>query len=260
MGWLWYCGTLVPTSQVIQTGSHAMADRWTYLPSLGVLILAVWGGYELTRGWRYRVLAWLVAGGAAIVACLPVTRHQIGYWRNSEALLRHALAVTENNYLAHRNLGFAFYMKGQMDEAISQFQKAVRLEPDAAEAYDHLGITFFNKGQLDEAIRQFGEALRLDPDYADAHYNLGVLFYQQGRTDQAIRQFQETIRLKPDHAEAHHNLGVTLGLEGQTEEAIRQFQEALRLKPDYADARKNLDLVLATKAHSPASPGAATNR
>jgi Tfp pilus assembly protein PilF len=260
VGWLWYCGTLVPNSQIIQTGSFAMADRWTYLPSIGVLILAVWGGCELTRGWRYRVLTWSVAGGAAILACLPLTRHQIGYWKNSETLLWHTLDITENNYLAHRNLGFAFYIKGQMDQALTQFQKAARLEPDAAEAYDHLGITHYGKGQLDEAIRQFGEALHLNPDYADAHYNLGVLFYQQGRTDQAGRQFQETIRLKPDHAEAHHNLGVTLALKGETTEAAREFQEALRLKPDYAEARKNLDLLLATKVHSPPTPGAATNR
>ncbi|MEI7939273.1 MAG: tetratricopeptide repeat protein [Verrucomicrobiota bacterium] len=260
VGWFWYCGTLVPMSQIIQTGNHAMADRWAYIPSLGVLILAVWGAYELTQGWRYRVLARSVAVGAVIVACLPLTRHQLGYWRNSETLLWHALEVTENNYLAHRNLGFAFYMKGQMDEALSQFQKAVFLEPDAPEAYDHLGITFNNKGQLVEAIRQFQEALRLDPSYADAHYNLGVAFYLQGRTDEAIRQFQEAIRLKPDHAEAHHNLGVTLGLKGQTDQAIRQFREALRLKPDYADARKNLDLLLAAGPHSPPSPGAATNR
>jgi Tfp pilus assembly protein PilF len=260
VGWLWYCGTLVPMSQVIQTGSHAMADRWTYLPSLGVLILIVWGACELIQGWRYQALTLSLTGSAAIIACLPVTRHQLGYWRNSEVLLWHTLAITENNYLAHRNLGYAFYIKGQMDEALSQFQKAVLLEPDAPEAYDHLGITYNGKGQLDEAIRQFQEALRLDPSYADAHYNLGVAFYQQGRTDEAIRQFQETIRLKPDHAEAHHNLGVTLGLKGQTDEAIRQFQEALRLKPDYADARKNLNLLLATRAHSTPSSGTATNR
>jgi protein O-mannosyl-transferase len=260
MGWLWYCGTLVPVSQVIQTATQSMADRWTYIPSLGVLILIVWGACELTRGWRNQVLALSVAGGAAIVFCVGWTRHQIGYWRGSEALLRHAVAVTENNYPAHRNLGFTFYMNGQMDEALSQFQKAVRLRPDFPEAYDHLGITFSNKGQLDEAIRQFQEALRLNPYYADAHYNLGVAYYQQGRTNDAIRQFEETIRWQPDHAEAHHNLGVILGLKGQTDEAIRLFQEALRLKPDYADARRNLDLLLATRANSPPSPGAATNR
>ena len=102
IGWLWYCGTLVPVSQVIQTGAHAMADRWTYLPSLGVLILTVWGAYELTRRWRYQALALSVAGGAAIVLCLALTRQQIGYWRDSEALFRHALEVTENNYLPTR--------------------------------------------------------------------------------------------------------------------------------------------------------------
>jgi Tfp pilus assembly protein PilF len=260
MGWLWYCGTLVPVSQVIQTGLHAMADRYTYLPSIGVLILTVWGACELTRRWRYQVLTLSMAGGAAIVLYLALTRQQIGYWIDSEVLFRHALKVTENNHVAHRNLGMALYKKGQIDEAFSQFQEVVRLKPDSYDAHYNLGLAFHKKGQIDEAIRQFQEALRLDPYWADTHYNLGVAFYQQGRIAEAFRQFQETTRLKPDHAEAHHNLGVILGLKGQVDEAIRQFQEALRLKPDYADARRNLDLLLSTRAHSPLSPGAATNR
>jgi protein O-mannosyl-transferase len=260
MGWLWYCGTLVPVSQVIQTGLHAMADRYTYLPSIGALILTVWGACELTRRWRYQVLTLSVAGGAAIVLYWALTRQQIGYWIDSEALFRHALKVTENNYVAHRNLGMALYEKGQFDEAFSQFQEVVRLKPDSYDAHYNLGLAFYKKGQIDEAIRQFREALRLDPYWADTHYNLGVAFYQQGRTDEAIRQFQETIRLKPGHAEAHHNLGVTLSLKGQTDEAMLQFQEALRLKPDYADARRNLDLLLGTGARSPPSLGASTNR
>jgi tetratricopeptide (TPR) repeat protein len=226
MGWLWYCGTLVPVSQVIQTGGHSIADRWTYLPSLGMLILTVWGTCELTRRWRYQVLPLAVAGGAAIVLCLALTRHQIGYWRDSEALFQHALDVTENNDAAHNGLGVA------LDK----------------------------NGQIDEAIRQFQESIRLNSDHADVHYNLGTACYQQGRPGEAIREFQEAIRLKPDHAMAHNNLGTALGQQGRTEDAIRQFQEALRLMPDYADARKNLDVLLATRALSPPLPGAATNR
>jgi len=161
---------------------------------------------------------------------------------------------------AHNNLGIALARKGQTDEAIGEYQEAIRLKPDHADAHNGLGVALHEKGQMDEAIRQLQEAIRLRPDHADAHYNLGVAYYQQGRTGEAIRQFQEVIRLKPDHAEARNNLGTALGLGGHTGEAIRQFQEALRLKPDYADARRNLDAVLATKARSPQPPGVSTNR
>ena len=247
MGWLWYCGTLVPVSQLVQTGAHPMADRYTYLPSLGVLILAVWGACELMQGKAeirnpkaegnpkggpaglisgFGLRISCVAGGAVIVLCLPLTRYQIGYWINSEALLRHALEVTADNYVAHKNLGIALFEKGRLDEATIQFQEAVRLRPDIAIAY----------------------------------YHLGIAFYQQGRVAEAIRQFQQATRLKPNYTMAYNNLGVALARSGQTEEAIRQFQEALRLQPDNAETRKNLDLVIATKARSALPPASATNR
>ena len=259
MGWLWYCGTLLPVSQVIQVGAHAMADRWTYLPSLGVLIMVVWGVCELTQGWRYQALA-SVTGGMMIVICAALTRHQIGYWQESETLLRHTLAVSDNNGMIQRNLACALLDKGQIDEAIIHFREFVRLRPELGNSHYNLGIALYKKGQLEEAIRQLQETIRLEPDDAAAHYNLGTAFYQQGRIGEAIRQFRETIRLRPDGAEAYNNLGTALGMQGQTDDAIRQFQEALRLKPDYADARKNLGIVLATKSHSPQPPSPATSR
>ncbi len=279
MGWLWFVGTLVPVIGLVQVGEQTMADRFTYVPSLGVLIMAIWGAYELTRRWRYQVMVLSVAGCVAIVLCLGLTRQQLGYWKDSETLFQHALEVTENNYLAHKalggallkkgqideaisqyqeaillipgyaeahyNLGNALGRQGQIDEAISQFQEAIRLKPDYAEAYNNLGIALGRQGQIDEAIRQFREAIRLKPDYADAHNNLGTALGRQGQIDEAISQYREAIRLKPDYADAHNNLGIALGRKGQTDEAINQFQEAIRLKPDYADAHYNLGAALA---------------
>jgi Tfp pilus assembly protein PilF len=247
MGWLWYCGTLVPVIQLVQTGSHAMADRYTYIPSLGVLILAVWGAYELTRRWQYHVIVLSVTGGAAIVLCLGLTRQQLGYWQDDETLFRHALEVTENNCFAHYALGNAFLKKDLIDEAISQYQEAIRLRPDLAEVHNTLGNALGMKGQTDAAINQFQEAIRLKPDLADAHKNLGIALGQKGQTDEAIRQYQEVIRLKPDDADVHNNLGNALGMKGQTDEAISQFQEAIRLKPDYAEAHNNLGIALSRK-------------
>jgi Flp pilus assembly protein TadD len=244
VGWLWFVGTLAPAIGLVQVGEFAMADRYTYLPSLGVLILVVWGAYQLARPWRPAVLALLAGGSAAILLCLAVTRQQLGYWKNSESLFRHALDVTKDNWLAHNNLGTIFDQKGQLDKAIRQFQEALRLKPDYADARNNLGIALVKKGQTDEAIRQYQQALRPNPDFAEAHNNLGAAFYQQGRTGEAIPQFQQALRLKPDYADAHYNLGVALYMKGQLDDAIRQFQEALRLRPGNADAHNNLGYAL----------------
>jgi protein O-mannosyl-transferase len=240
VGWLWFLGTLVPTIGLVQVGGQAMADRYTYLPSLGVLILAIWGAYELTRRWRYQVMASSVAGGAAIVLCLSLTRHQLGYWKNSEALWRHTLEVTENNPAAHNNLGNALYNKHQLEEAIRQYQEAIRLAPNYAHAHHNLGVALHQKGQTDEAISQYRMALRFKPDYADARNNLGTALNEKGQIDEAIIQFLEAVRLKPDYAEGHNSLGAALHRKGQMDEAVTQFQEAIRVNPDHAEAHYNL--------------------
>ncbi len=250
MGWLWYCGTLVPVIGLVQTGGQALADRHTYIPSLGVLILATWGAYELARHWRHHGITLLVAGSVALVCCMALTWQQIGYWKDSETLFRHALEVTENNYIAHYNLGDALLKKSQTDAAISQYQEALRLKPDYAEAQNNLATALVEKGQIDDAIRQYQEVIRLKPDDADVHYNLGNALLKKGEIDEAISQLQAATRLKPDDADAHYNLGTALDKRGQLDPAISQYQEAIRLKPDNAVAHNNLGNALVKRGQA----------
>ena len=275
VGWCWFLGTMIPVIGLTHGWGSFMADRFTYLPSIGLMILPVWGAYELIQGKaaggvereergsvghaparstlnapRSTLILLSVAGGAAIVLCLALTRQQIGNWRDSEALFRHAIEVTENNDRAYNCLGVALDQKGHLDEAIRQFQAAIRLEPDHPIAHYNLGIALEKKGQTEEAIRQFQEAVRLNPRYVEAHYNLGIVLGRKGQLEEAIRQYQEAIRLKPDYAEAHNDLGIALGRKSHIEEAIREFQEAVRLKPRYAEAHYNLGLLFGLRGQT----------
>jgi Tfp pilus assembly protein PilF len=254
VGWLWYCGTLVPVIGLVQVGEQSMADRYTYIPSLGVLIPVIWGAYEFSRRWRFHEVVLSAVGLAAMVLCFAMTRQQLGYWKDSETLFRHALTVTQNNYVAHNNLGSALDKKGQTGEAIRQFQAAILLKPDDADAYYNLGNALLRQGQTDEAVRQFQAAIRLKPDDADVHMNLGVALFSQGQTDAAISQFKTVIRFKPDFVAAHINLGNALLHQGQTDEAISEYQAAVRLKPDDAAAQRNLAKALELKSKSPVRP------
>jgi len=253
VGWLWFVGTMVPVIGLVQVGAQAMADRYTYLPSIGLLVLAVWGAGKLTRRWPYQALALWTAGSMAVLFCLVLARQQIGCWRESETLFRQALAVTEDNWFAHINLGIALHQKGQLDPALSHFQEAARLKPNHADVYSNLGVALDDKGQTDEAIRQFEKAIQLRPNHADAHYNLGNALAKQGHADDAIRQFQEALRLKPDKADARNNLGLALARQGQTDAAIHQFQEVLRLNPGHVEAHLNLGNALAAKGQTDAA-------
>ena len=247
VGWLWFVGTLAPVIGLVQVGEQAMADRYTYIPSVGVLIMSVWGAYELTRRWRHQVILLALASAVALILCFALTREQLGYWQDSETLFRHALDVTQNNHIAHNNLGDALLEKGQADDAIRQFQEVIRLKPNDADAYNNLGNALGEQGRIDEAISDYHEALRLKPDNASAHYSLGAALEAKGQTDGAISQYQEALRLNPDDVAAHNNLGNAYLNKGQTDEAISQYQEAIRIKPDYPDAHNNLGVALGRK-------------
>jgi len=223
MGWCWYVGVLVPMIGLVQVGFQSIANRYTYVPLIGICICLAWGAYTLTQRWRYQFQVLLLLAAAAIAICIPVTRVQIGYWKNSEILFEYASVVIKNNWVAH----------------------------------GRLGLVLSKEGRLDDAIREYREALRLKPDDADTHYDLGNALCRKQLWDEAISQYREDLKLNPDDAGGHNNLGVALFHKGNLNEAVSEFQETLRLKPDYADARRNLAAALRAlnASAAPAIPG-----
>jgi tetratricopeptide (TPR) repeat protein len=250
MGWLWFLGTLIPVIGLVQVGVQSMADRYTYLPSLGVLIIVVWGAGALTHRWRHQAVLLAAAGSMAIVCCMSLTRTQLQYWQDSETLFRHTLAVTENNAIAHYDLSVALDEKGRRNEAIDEYRAVLKIQPGMARAHLNLGADLDKAGQADEAMLQYQEVIRLEPGNAKAHNNLGVALFGQGKTDEATKEFQDAARLAPDNAHIRNILATALYTQGRIDEAIQQFQEALRLQPDYAEAHFNLACVLAKRGQT----------
>jgi tetratricopeptide (TPR) repeat protein len=255
MGWLWYGGTLVPVIGMVQVGAQAMADRYTYIPSVGVFIMVVWGVHELVRHHQNRMIALSATGFTALILCAALTRHQLRYWQNSETLFRHALSVTRDNFIIHYDLGFTLDAAGKIDEAINQYEKALAINSDEADIHSGLGVALTQKNLTDEAIQQFQEALRLKPNDAQTHDDLGLVLNTQGDTDAAIRQFQESFRLQPDFVPAHYDLGVVLNQQGHIDAAISQFETAIQFEPNNAKARYNLGNALAKQGQVDAAMG-----
>jgi protein O-mannosyl-transferase len=228
-----------------------VGDHFQYLASIGPLALAGAGlSVALDLVGKGNRLAKPIVCGMLLVVLGGLTWGRTLVFRDDETLWRDTLVKNPACSMAHNNLGTGLNEKGESDEAIREYQEAIRLKPDNAEAHNNLGVALGKKGQIDEAIRQYQEALRLEPGYAETHYNLGLALGEKGQIDEAIRQYQEAIRLKPDYAETHYNLGNALLKKDQTDEAIRQYQEAIRLKPDYAETHYNLGNTLLKKGQT----------
>jgi Tfp pilus assembly protein PilF len=245
VGWFWYVGMMVPVIGLVQVGSHAMADRYTYLPQIGLCMAVAWGVEQLTASWRHR--RW-VCGVASVLAVLVLTGlawQQASYWRNSETLWTRTLACTAQNDVAHNNLGNTLADRGQADAAISHYRKALEIKPYDAVSHYNLGTVLKGTGQVDAAIAHFRKALEIKPDYAEAHNNLGNVLRGRGQIDEAIAHYQKALEIKPDDAEAHNNLGVALAGRGQFDAAIAHFQKVLEIKPDFAEGYNNFGIALA---------------
>jgi tetratricopeptide (TPR) repeat protein len=244
VGWLWYLGTLVPVIGLVQVGAQARADRYMYVPMVGLSIMLAWGAVDVIRHWPRAKNAIAVLASAACIACALVTFLQVEHWKNSETLFQHALDVTEGNYLAHHNLGTQLLdVPGRLPDAITHLRASLAINPDSAKAHTDLGTALSKiPDRLPEAIGEYEASLRLAPDSAITHNDLGnTLSKIPGRTPQAIAEFQAALRIRPDYVEAHNNLGAALAAAGNPSEAKSEYQAALLLKPDYAEARTNLD-------------------
>ncbi len=238
-GWLWYLGTLVPVIGVVQVGGQALADRYAYLPLIGVFLAVSWGIPGTLSGKHSRILA---AGlPAAAVAALSISAWtQAGYWRDSRTLLSRAVAVTESNWFALNGLGNFHYARGEYGEAAAYYREALRIKPDLAAAWNNLGASSRRLGKPNEAIGYLQYALLIRPDLAEAWYNLGRSRSALGQERRAVDSYREALRLRPDYAEARYDLGISLAGLGERRESAVQLREALRLRPDFPEARRAL--------------------
>ena len=273
-GWFWFVIMLVPVIGLVQVGNAAMADRYTYLPLIGLFLVLAWGAGVAHENARVPKLLLVGVVAAALAACTGQTRRQLEFWQNNETLFRHTLAVTKDNFTAEVNLGTWLSKKGQTpgamelfhqalllrsddpdvlfnlgnalvklgnwDAAIGYYRRALQITPAQADILDNLGLALAAKQQYAEAIANFEAALKEKPDYSDAHNNLATVLFIERRFDEAARHYREAHRLSPDDPRICANLGDTLVRLGQISEAAKCYQEALRLKPDDASVAAKL--------------------
>ena len=249
VGWLWYVITLVPVIGLVQVGGQAMADRYTYVPLIGVFVMLAWGIGERMGEWEngrigeggsptppfsHSPILWLPAA-AIIIACAVGTWHQTGYWKDSVALFRRAIGVTERNHIAETSLGLALNKQGKFEEAIAHFQAAIRIKP-SAKPYDGMGVALVQMDRLAEATASYERAIELEPTSAKTHSNLGFALMDMGRVDEAVGHFRESVKLDSTLTAPHFGLGIAYTQKGQLDAAIREYRKAVSLDPNNAQA------------------------
>ena len=258
VGWLWYLGTLVPALGIIHVGSEAMADRFTYVPLLGIFIMVAWGIPDLLAGWRYRRVACAAAGVAILIACAMQTTRQVRLWHDTRTLFEHALAVTRNNYVAHALIGEQDMQEGRRDAAFRHYSEILTIaarftpvEPYYSDAQYNLGLILAGRGDAQAAADHYRAAVSTNPWHGKAHAGLAAILATQGDTAGAVAHYRAALRVTPDLAAAHGNLAILLEDLGQTDEAIVHYSEAVRLEPQRAEARCNLAAALAGAGRGP---------
>ena len=238
-GWFWYMVTLLPVIGIIQVGGQSMADRYTYVPSIGIFIMAVWGVSDLLIPFRNRKVILTGISALVIGASSILTFIQAGYWRDSIILFGHALDVTNGNDLAHFNLGHALEENGNAHEAEKHYRDAVVLKAHNAAYHTALGSLLADTGRTDEAVEHLTQALQIEPALIEARVNLGNIMLLRGETEGSIQEYSKALTADPMNAETLNNLGVAYVRKGHLRNAIKCFQQAIHIRPDYKDALEN---------------------
>jgi Tfp pilus assembly protein PilF len=244
VGWFWYLGTLVPVIGLVQVGAQAQADRYTYVPLIGLFVVIAWGLPDLLpRRWiseRYAraVLPILVIGFFSFL--IFISRSQAQYWQNSVTLFEHALDVTTDNAVAHDQLGIVLCGEGKTEEGVTNFNEALRINPAFTDAHINLGNALVTQGKIQEAISHYTFALNIYPNDATAQNDLANALISTGKVQDAITHYLEAIRLKDDYMDAHANLGLALAGQGKIQDAIEQYAIALKINPEAAAPHLNL--------------------
>ena len=254
VGWFWYLGILAPVIGIIQISEDAShADRYTYLSEIGLAIAVTWAVSEWSTTWKHRRVilgSLMMAAMSALTVCGHI---QTSYWKDDQSLWTHTLACTGDNFAARMNLGHSLAGRGELDEAIVQYQNAVNIRPDYAEGHYNLANLLSKRGKPDEAIAEYHKALDIEPDKIDALNNLGNALVVKGAYREAIAQFRKVIEIQPDFTQAHYNLGNLLLKRGKLDEAIAQYRKALEMEPERTDVLNNLGNALAGKGDDAAA-------
>jgi tetratricopeptide (TPR) repeat protein len=244
VGWFWYLGMLVPVIGLVQVGGQGMADRYTYLPQIGLCVALAWGAAQTAASWSHR--RWVCGVGSALVLAILMACawRQTTFWRDNETLWTRSVGCNPRNGLAYGKLGEAVSARGRIDEAIADYEKAAKFSPGIVKIEYNLGNLLASKGRLDEAIKHFRVAVKLKPDYAPAQINLGNALGRMGRLDEAILHYRKAVEIRPEGAETHYSLGNALLVRGQLDEAIVHLEKAVTIKPDFAEAHYRLGNAL----------------
>ena len=255
VGWLWYLGSMVPVSGFIQIGAHSMADRFAYVPFIGLFIIAVWGATDMMRSMRLKKEWFAVAALCMVLPLAVLCRVQLSYWRNTTALFEHALVVNSNNHIAHNLLGLESMEKREFTQAQQRFMEAIKIGPKYAPAYNNLGLVLLEQERFDEAAERFSQAFEVDPNSVDALNNLGLALMATDRLNLAVEHLSRAQKINPNNVEAYANLGLALAKAGRTEEAAQRLSQAIEIQPQFAQSYYYLGLVRTAQERIPEAIG-----